>query len=167
MDARPITFHELYERHAGDVYRFAYWLTGNPHDARDITSETFVRAWTAPEGPRMETVKAYLFTIARNLHRRQWRRQSRLEALDEAMPDRAAQPDEAAVCQDEFQRTLKAVHALPEVDRTVLLLRAEEELSYEDIAAATGLSAAAVRVRVFRARAKLAETLHPEKKESV
>jgi len=167
MDARPTTFHELYGRYAGDVYRFAHWLTGNPHDARDITSETFVRAWTAPEEPRMETVKAYLFTIARNLHRRQWRRQSRLEALDEATPDQAPQPDDAAVYQDEFQRTLKAVHALPELDRTVILLRAEQELSYEDIAAATGLSAAAVRVRVFRARAKLAALLHPKKNEKL
>jgi RNA polymerase sigma-70 factor, ECF subfamily len=165
VDNRPTTFHELYEKYAGDVYRFAHWLTGNPHDASDITAETFVRAWTAPEEPRMETVKAYLFTIARNLHRNQWRRQSRLEALDDAMPDRAVQPDEAAAKQDEFQRTLEAVHALPEIDRTVLLLRAEQELSYDDIAAATGLSVVAVRVRVFRARAKLAALLHPKKKE--
>jgi RNA polymerase sigma-70 factor (ECF subfamily) len=166
MNARPTTFHELYDRYAGDVYRFAHWLTGNPHDARDITSETFIRAWTAPEEPRMETVKAYLFTIARNLHRKQWRRQSRFEALDETWPDQAAQPDEAAVNQDEFQRTLEAVHALPEMDRTVILLRAEQELSYEDIGAATGLSVAAVKVRVFRARAKLAALLHPKKKET-
>jgi RNA polymerase sigma-70 factor (ECF subfamily) len=109
----------------------------------------------------METVKAYLFTIARNLHRKQWRRQSRLEPLDEAMPGQAVQPDEAAVNQDEFRRTLEAVHALPEIDRTVLLLRAEQELSYEDIAAVTGLSVAAAKVRVFRARAKLAALLHP------
>jgi RNA polymerase sigma-70 factor (ECF subfamily) len=114
----------------------------------------------------METVKAYLFTIARNLHRKQWRRQSRFEALDETWPDQAAQPDEAAVNQDEFQRTLEAVHALPEMDRTVILLRAEQELSYEDIGAATGLSVAAVKVRVFRARAKLAALLHPKKKET-
>jgi DNA-directed RNA polymerase specialized sigma24 family protein len=48
---------------------------------------------------------------------------------------------------------------LPEIDRTVLLLRAEQELSYEDIAAATGLSVAAAKVKVFRARAKLAALL--------
>jgi RNA polymerase sigma-70 factor (ECF subfamily) len=167
MDARPTTFHELYDRYAGDVYRFAHWLTGNPHDASDITSETFVRAWTAPEEPRTETVKAYLFAIARNLHRKQWRRQSRFEALDEAMPDHATQPDEAAVNQDEFRRALEAVHALPEMDRTVMLLRAEQELSYEDIAAATGLSVASAKVRVFRARAKLAALLHPKKKEQL
>jgi RNA polymerase sigma-70 factor (ECF subfamily) len=161
VDARQTTFHGLYSRYAADVYRFAHWLTGNPDDAQDITSETFVRAWTAPEEPRMETVKAYLFTIARNLHRKQWRRQSRLEALDEAMPGQAVQPDEAAVNQDEFRQTLKAVQTLPEIDRTVLLLRAEQELSYEDIAAVTGLSVAAAKVRVFRARAKLATLLHP------
>ena len=161
MDARQTTFHELYSRYAADVYRFAHWLMGNPDDAQDITSETFVRAWTAPEEPRMETVKAYLFTIARNLHRKQWRRQSRLEALDEAMPDQSAQPDEAAVNQDEFRRTMEAVHTLPEIDRTVLLLRAEQELSYEDIAAVTGLSVAAAKMRVFRARAKLAALMNP------
>jgi RNA polymerase sigma-70 factor (ECF subfamily) len=159
MEARSTTFHELYSRYGEDVYRFAYWLTGNPHDAGDITSETFVRAWTAPEGPRTESVKAYLFTIARNLHRKQWRRQSRFEALDDAMPDSATQPDQAAVNQDEFRRTMEAVHTLPEIDRTVLLLRAEQDLSYDDIAAATGLSATAARVRVFRAREKLAALL--------
>ena len=40
-------FHELYERHAGDVHRFALFLTGNPAFADDLISETFVRAWTA------------------------------------------------------------------------------------------------------------------------
>ena len=81
------------------------------------------------------------------------------------MPDRAFQPDEAAVNQDEFQLALQAVHSLPEIDRTVILMRAEQGLSYEDIAAATGLTVIAVRVRIFRARAKLATLLNPKKKE--
>lgn len=162
-----ITFHELYSRYAGDVYRFAHWLSGNSHDAHDITSETFVRAWTAPEEPRLESVKAYLFAIARNLHRKQWRRASRHEALDEAMPDPATRPDAAAVNRDEFEQTLAAVHALPEMDRTVLLLRAEEDLSYKDIAAVTGLSVTAAKVKVFRARAKLSALLQPQTKEEL
>jgi RNA polymerase sigma-70 factor (ECF subfamily) len=115
----------------------------------------------------METVKAYLFTIARNLHRKQWHRQSRLEVLDESMPGHGIQPDQAAVNQDEFRRTLEAVHTLPEIDRAVLLLRAEQELSYEDIAAVTGLSLAAAKVRVFRARAKLAALLNPKTGEKI
>jgi RNA polymerase sigma-70 factor (ECF subfamily) len=162
MDQSPITFHDLYSRYAGDVYRFAHWLSGNSHDAQDITAETFVRAWTAPQEPRLESVKAYLFTIARNLHRKQWRRTMRHEALDETMPDPAAAPDEAAANHEEFQQTLAAVHALPEMDRTVLLLRAEEDLSYEDIAAITGLSVTAAKVKVFRARAKLAALLQSQ-----
>jgi RNA polymerase sigma-70 factor (ECF subfamily) len=157
-----ITFHELYIRYAGDVYRFAHWLSGNPHDAGDITAETFVRAWTAPEEPRLESVKAYLFAIARNLHSKQWRRASRQETLDEAIPDPATSPDEATANREEFERTMAALHALPEIDRTVLLLRAEEELSYQDIAAVTGLSVTAAKVKVFRARAKLTALLQPE-----
>jgi len=159
---RATTFHELHSRYADDVYRFAHWLTGNPHDAHDITAETFVRVWTAIEEPRMDSVKAYLFTIARNLHRRQWRRASRQETLDETMQDHAASPAEAVETRDEFRRTLAAVQALPEIDRTVLLLRAEEDLDYKDIAAATGLSVAAAKVRVFRAREKLAAVLHKQ-----
>lgn len=162
MGQSSITFHELYRRYAGDVYRFAHWLSGNPHDARDITAETFVRALTAPEEPKLESVKAYLFAIARNLQRKQWRRASRHEILDEAMPDPAISPDKAAANREDFQRTIAAVHALPEMDRTVLLLRAEDGLSYQDIAAVTGLSVTAAKVRVFRARAKLTALLQPE-----
>jgi RNA polymerase sigma-70 factor, ECF subfamily len=155
VSRRSTTFHELYQRYSADVYRFAHWLTGNPEDARDITSETFARVWAASEEPRMDSVKAYLFAIARNLHRKQWRRSSRHEALDDAMPDPAARPDEVAGNHDEFRRSLAAVQALPENDRAILLLRAEDEMSYEDIAAVTGLSVATAKVRVFRARAKL------------
>ena len=108
----------------------------------------------------MNSVKAYLFAIARNLHRKEWRRASRLEGLDERMPDRAASPDTTAEQLDEFRRTLAAVQQLPDIDRTVLLLRAQEDLSYEDIAAVAGLSVAAAKVRVFRARARLAALLH-------
>ena len=159
MNVGPMTFHELYSRYAVDVYRFAYWLSGNSEVAKDITSETFVRALTAPGEPRMETVKAYLFAIARNLYRKQWRRESRKETLDETMADQTPTPDQAMVHHEEFERTMEAMKALPEIDRTVLLLRAEEDLSYRDIAAATGLSIAAVKVKVFRARAKLAALL--------
>ena len=164
MPDRSITFHALYEQYAEAVYRFAYWLSGNPDDARDITSETFVRVWTAPEEPRTETVKAYLFTIARNLHRRQWRRQSRQVALDEVIqerPEDTPSPAQAAVHQEDLACALAAIQKLPELDRTVLLLRAKGELSYEEIATTTGLSAGAAKLRVFRARAKLMSLLKP------
>jgi RNA polymerase sigma-70 factor (ECF subfamily) len=156
---RTITFHDLYERYAADVYRFAHWLTGNPEDARDITSDTFARAWTAEADPNSETVKAYLFTIARNLHRKQWRRTSRFEPFPDDMLDPAAQPDAAAADKEELGRTMVAIQGLPELDRTVLLLRAQDGMSYEEIAGITGISATAAKVRVFRARTRLAAQL--------
>jgi RNA polymerase sigma-70 factor (ECF subfamily) len=66
------------------------------------------------------------------------------------------------VKQDDFRRAMVAMQALPEADRSLLLLRAEGELSYSDIASTTGLSVATAKVRVFRARAKLAELLKPK-----
>ena len=68
-----VEFGELYERYARDVLRFAWYLTGNRSEAEDITSETFVRAWVESDRLRVDTVKAYLFMIARNLHI-DWRR---------------------------------------------------------------------------------------------
>jgi RNA polymerase sigma-70 factor (ECF subfamily) len=165
VSAPALTFHQLHTQYAADVYRFAYWLSGNPHDARDITSETFVRVWSGTAELRMESVKAYLFAIARNLHRQQWRRDSRHVALEEAainLPDPAVGPDARAAAREELQRTFAALAQLPEIDRTVLLMRAQAGLSHAEIAAATGLSEVAVKVKVFRARAKLAALLSSE-----
>lgn len=159
MPARPSMFQEMYEKYAGDVYQFAFWLSGNDADAKDITAETFVRAFTGASEPRLETVKSYLFTIARNLHRRQWHRSSRLEAFPESTPDPAIPPDDATFFRDDLARALAAVRELPEPDRTALLLRAESGLSYEEIATITGLSLSAAKVKVFRARARLAAQL--------
>ena len=90
-------FHELYERHAGDVHRFALFLTGNPAFADDLVSETFVRAWTARGSIRDVTVRAYLLTITRNLWRDMQRKERRLVPLEEAgEPSVAARGDHLA-----------------------------------------------------------------------
>lgn len=85
-------FSELYQRYAPDVYRFAFYLTGQSSDAEDITAETFARVWTSPEPLRAATVKAYLFTIARNLYRHARRIQARHVALDEEIMDPSLSP---------------------------------------------------------------------------
>ena len=73
-----INFQDLYESYANEVYRFALWLAGDRLEAEDITSETFIRAWVHNSKIRTETLKAYLFTISRNIylqHQRKKRRQ--------------------------------------------------------------------------------------------
>jgi len=151
-------FGAMYEQYARDVLRFATFLTGSRAEAEDITSETFVRAWTSAGAIRVATVKAYLFMIARNLHVDRRRELARRGALAADPPDPAPRHDTALDRRDELQRVLAALQALPEIDRAAVLMRADEGLSYEDIAAALGLTVAAARVKVHRARMRLAES---------
>src|ERR1039457_6010421 len=82
-----IDFSSLYKKYAPDVFRFALYLSSERGEAEDITSETFVRAWTSPEPIEMATVKGYLFTIARNLFLQELRKKSRRIALDDELRD--------------------------------------------------------------------------------
>ncbi len=151
-----ITFHDLYERYAADVYRFAYWLTGHQADAEDITSETFVRAWVGRERIQVETVKAYLLTIARHLYLKQWHKAQRWQPLSETELDRDAAPETQVAERLTLEQVRQLLQALPEVDRTVFLLHAQHELPYTDIAQMTGVTVAAAKVKVHRVRLKLA-----------
>src|ERR1700723_81330 len=85
-------FSSLYKRYAPDVFRFALYLSSERGEAEDITSETFVRAWTSPEPIEMATVKGYLFTIARNLFLQELRKKSRHVPLGDDSRDRQASP---------------------------------------------------------------------------
>jgi RNA polymerase sigma-70 factor (ECF subfamily) len=153
-------FHELYERYARDVYRFALCLSGDAAAAEDITSETFVRVWSSPEPVRFTTVKGYLFTIARNLWLMERRRDSRRSGLEEAgeiLSDPGPGASREVEGKDELGRVLRALQAFPEADRAALLMRADEGLPYEEIAATLGLTVATVKVKVHRARLRLAQ----------
>jgi len=154
-----LTFNQLYHTYAKDVHRFAFWLCGDTDEANDITLETFERAWLADSEIRTETVKAYLFTIARNRYLYNRQRHNRYTSLNEAMPDTALALETRTELQSDLQLTLEAMQQLPELDRAVLILRAEEGLSYEEIARTTGLTVVAAKVKVFRARAKLVSLL--------
>jgi len=157
-------FESLYERYARDVYRFALYLSGSPAQAEDIASETFVRIWTIRDTIRAASVKAYLFTIARNLHADGRRREARHCELPERLADPSPGPDASAEDRQELEAVLVALQHLPEVDRAALLMRAQDGIPYEEIAAALGLSLPAAKVRVHRARLRLAELRGPRRK---
>ena len=150
-------FHELYESYSRDVYRFALYLSGDPALADDVTSETFIRVWSSPEPVRLATVKAYLLTIARNLWLMERRRCLRRQGLDETIPDSGHSALRQVEVKDELDRVLRALQAFPDVDRAALLMRADEGLPYEEIAVALGLPVATVKVKVHRARLRLAK----------
>ena len=154
-----VGLEEIYRRYSRDVYRYAYWISGDATEAEDLTSESFVRAWAGAEDLRTETVKAYLFTIAHNLFLQRRRRGDRQVGLDPEFPDPAPGPDRLVEQRGEVRALLKAMQALPVADRAALLMRAEHSLPYEEIARSLGLSLSAAKVKVHRARIKLASLL--------
>jgi RNA polymerase sigma-70 factor (ECF subfamily) len=152
-------FHDLYERYARILYRYAVALSGNPAEAEDLVADAFVRLWAAPGEIRDATVKAYLFTIVRNLFLTRRGRAARQVPLDDRLPDATVDPESRVESALELASLQPHLAALDPVDRTALLMRAADGVSYDDIALALGLSAGAVRVRVHRARARLARAI--------
>ena len=148
-------FSELYRTYAGDVRRFALFLSGDAALADDIVSETFIRMWTARARVDLTTVKAYLLAIARNLFLQQRRQARRLSPIVVDVTDSRPGPHEQADARDELRAVLESLQQLPEVDRSAVLMRADAGMSYAEIARALGISETAAKVKVHRARLKL------------
>jgi RNA polymerase sigma-70 factor (ECF subfamily) len=150
--AEPIRFQDIYGAHAPAVYRCLLAWSRNAATAEDLTAETFVRALSAEQDVRANTARAYLVAIARNLWLEQVRRGWRQQPMEAApAPASHTNPDAALT----LQSVLAAIAELPESLREPLVLFAQGELSYEEIAAQLELPIATVKVRIFRARQKL------------
>lgn len=158
-------FEQLYEQYAPEIYRFAYWLTGNPAEAEDITAETFFKAWVRFDTIQTATLKGYLLTIAKNLYLKRRQQTQREMTLNHQWVDPAPRPEEQVAEQWTMAQTWHLIQQLPENDRFALLLCAVHQLSYEEIATVLNLSLSAVKVKIHRARLKLAtQLLDKEKK---
>lgn len=150
-----LNFQDLYDSYAAEVYRFSLWLAGNRFDAEDITSETFIRAWVQKSPIRTETLKAYLFTIARNFYLEQRRKRKRRIEFQDVYPEPAPEPDKVMESRIELMRVQRVLQTLPEIDRTAFVLRVYHELPYTEIARVLRLSLTATKVKVHRVRKKL------------
>jgi RNA polymerase sigma factor (sigma-70 family) len=147
-----LTFEELYISYSPDVYRFATWLSGNVNDAEDITAETFTRAWMNFAAIRTETLKAYLFTIARNIFLESLRKHRNQEILKDTHPDSRPTPEKISEDQSEFEQIHATLLTLTEIDRSAFVMRVQYDLSYAEIARVLQVSEGAVKVKVYRVR---------------
>ena len=152
-----IDFEGLYALYAGSVFRFALSLSGNRAMAEDITSETFVRVWSARDRVDLATVIGYLMTIARHLYLEQLRGDRGRLGLDRDWEDATPGPHAMAEGRAELDAVIRDLQTLAEPDRAALLMRAHDQMSYGEIAAALGISVGAAKVKVHRARRKVAE----------
>jgi RNA polymerase sigma factor (sigma-70 family) len=153
-----VEWGEVYRSTFEELVRFLHRKVWDPERARDLAQEAFVRALRSePEQPR-----AWLFSVAMNLARDEarsvLRRKKHLALLrTEADGERqAARPDEAVLEEEEWDQVRRALEALSERDREVLLLW-DAGLSYREIADVADLAPGAVGTTLARARRRLVE----------
>jgi RNA polymerase sigma factor (sigma-70 family) len=164
-DWQPPSWDEIVSQHSARVYRLAYRLTGNPHDAEDLTQEVFVRVFRSLSSYTPGTFEGWLHRITTNLFLDQARRKAkiRFDALaDDAetrIASRAITPD-TQVLNDLFDDDVEAaLAALPPDFRAAVVLCDIEGLSYEEIADVLSLKLGTVRSRIHRGRTMLRKAL--------
>jgi RNA polymerase sigma factor (sigma-70 family) len=160
----PPTWDEVVREHADRVYRLAYRLTGNSHDAEDLTQETFIRVFRSLASYKPGTFEGWLHRITTNLFLDMARRRSRLrmEGLPEDT-DRLAGDDpspEQVYSETHLDPDLQAaLDELPPEFRAAVVLCDVEGLSYEEIGATLGVKLGTVRSRIHRGRQALRASL--------
>ena len=159
------------ERHAADVHRFLLSLGASPDDAEDALQDCFVSAWRSAEAFRGSgSARSWLLTIARNALHRHRRRRAGEPAGHEPLAilgERAGwgaetQFDRRFEARDELERALEQ---LVEEEREVLVLRDLEGYSGQETAQVLGISLAAMKSRLHRARLHLMADLREREDE--
>ena len=157
---------ELYRRLERPLYNTVFRWLWNRHDASEVVQETFVRLWRMREEVDVARVTPLTWRIAVNLaanrrrHRRLWGWIS-LDTLDErAAPDDG--PEDPAERREREEAVRRAVEALPERLRRVVLLCELGELSYAEVAATLGIPEGTVASRRNHALRRLREALGEE-----
>jgi RNA polymerase sigma-70 factor, ECF subfamily len=160
----PPSWDEIVRAHADRVYRLAYRLSGNQHDAEDLTQETFIRVFRSLASYQPGTFEGWLHRITTNLFLDMARRRSRLRM--EALPEDTDRligdgpgPDEV-YSQTHLDPDLEAAldELAPEF-RAAVVLCDVEGLSYEEIGATLGVKLGTVRSRIHRGRQALRASL--------
>lgn len=165
-------FNALVDRYTPLVYRVALSVTGSAHDADDVVQETFLRVFRSLDGfdPAKASFKTWLLVIARNqsinvlaqIRRRAARFLSRAHSTEErddagkdGFPNAQADAEALLLSKEEARLVEQALTNLPEKQRTALMLKAVEGLSYAEIATIFKTSASAVESLIYRARSKI------------
>ncbi len=157
--ADGLTDLELVVRqHARFVFKVAYGVLRNPHDAEDVVQEVFLRVYG--KGTRgVRDLKAWLATIAFRLALDRSRKPEGLDIAEFELPAREPDAERHAMHQQQIDRVHRLIAALPEDLRHPLVLSALEELNSRQIGEILGIPESSVRGRVMRARQVLKDKL--------
>jgi RNA polymerase sigma-70 factor (ECF subfamily) len=167
-------FEELVRITYGDMYTLAYRLTGDEEDARDVIQDAYLRAYRGLHRFRGDArFTTWMYRITANcasshISRRTRSRHDELDAETPVVDARLEHdPELRAEAGDELDRVAAALRDLPPRLRAVVVLRDVYDLPHGAIAAELGITEAAAKVRLHRARRRLRERLFPLRGEQV
>ncbi|WP_343635679.1 RNA polymerase sigma factor [Fluviicola sp.] len=145
-------YNEAVELYADNLYRFVVKHTQNRMLSEDIIQETFAKVWEKHETIEASKVKSYLFTTAYHQMVDMLKKEKRTTSFE----SQEVKQDDPLSHLFDVQKTLQeAVNKLPEIQKTVILLRDYEGYNYNEIAEITALNESQVKVYIFRARQTL------------
>jgi RNA polymerase sigma factor (sigma-70 family) len=153
-------FETIVDRYQGRLLGFCRQMLGSTEDAEDVLQEVFVNAYRAMLADEREiNLRPWLYRIARNRCLNHLRKPTAdaQESMDMVPVVEAATTAEKVSNREEFRQLLTDVSKLPETQRSALLLREMDAMSYEEIAAAMETSVPSVKSLLVRARISLAE----------
>jgi len=167
LAGQPAAFGQLVLRYQDRLYNTMVRVVGHADDARDVVQEAFVQAFLKLESFRHHSAfYTWLYRIAFNVAASLSRRRRRATSVEQAREevgrepvDRQVGPSEQLVQQERCQQVQKALAALSEEHRVVLILREMEGCCYETIAQMLDLPVGTVRSRLHRARLQLRDHL--------
>ena len=159
------SWDDVVHEHGARVYRLAYRLTGNQHDAEDLTQEVFVRVFRSLSQYTPGTFEGWLHRITTNLFLDSVRRKAKIrfqelpEDAGDRLAGREANPIDVIMDQTYEADIQAALDALPADFRVAVVLCDIEGLTYEEIAEMLDVKLGTVRSRIHRGRAQLRESL--------
>ena len=165
QDWTPPSWEQIVRDHSARVFRLAYRLTGNPHDAEDLTQDVFIRVFRSLHTFQPGTFEGWLHRITTNLFLDSARRKQKIrfdglaEGADERLPSSWPNPSEALADAGLDHDVAAALAALSPEFRAAVVLCDIEGLTYEEIAAVLDTKIGTVRSRIHRGRAQLRAAL--------
>ena len=149
-------YNTCVDQYADNIYRFVLKHLKNEDEAKDVVQDTFTKVWVKKDTIDVKKAKSYLFTTAHH-------------TLIDVVRKNKPKDDIEVLDKSHFQRPVEnldlqeilddALDQLPEIQKTVVLLRDYEGYGYDEIGEITGLKESQVKVYIFRARKKLKEIL--------